>query len=87
MHYLWPSLESFNTWHDEACVALGIPHPGFNAVTGEVDTEAQWTTAYTTAIETDRGWIAVVEDDVAAMVPDGLGEPTDPPEPEPLIAE
>ena len=47
MWYRWPDLAAFTIWHDAACAALGIPHPGRNAQSGEVDTDAQWTTAYT----------------------------------------
>jgi hypothetical protein len=80
MHYRWPSLAAFDAWHDAACAALGIPHPGRNAATGEVDPDAQWTTAYTEpTVVTDDDVRAVVEDDVAQLVPEGLGVPSDPP--------
>jgi hypothetical protein len=83
MHYRWPSLAAFDAWHDNACAALGIPRPGHNAATGQLDKAAQWTTAYTdpvvVAVDDVR---AVVEADVAELVPDGLGVPCDPPEPE-----
>jgi hypothetical protein len=76
----WTSLADFDSWHDAACAALGIPHPGFNAATGEVDEDAQWTTAYTEAVEVSPDdWRAVVEDDVTELVPEGLGVPCDPP--------
>lgn len=80
MHYRWSSLATFTAWHDAVCTVLGIPHPGRNAATGEVDPDAQWTTAYTEpTVVTDDDVRAVVEDDVAALVPDGLGVPSDPP--------
>jgi hypothetical protein len=79
MWYQWTSLAAFDAWHADACAALGIPHPGNNAATGELDTDAQWTTAYTTPVTTDAGVLAIVEPDVAALMPDGLGVPSDPP--------
>lgn len=48
MFYRWASLENFEAWHVVACLEVGIPHPGRNAATGELDTDEQWTTAYTT---------------------------------------
>lgn len=80
MWHRWPDLEAFIAWHDAACNALGIPHPGRNAATGEVDVDAQWTTAYTDAtVVADNDVRAVVEPHVDALVPDGLGVPCDPP--------
>ena len=78
--YRWPSVAEFTTWHDAACAALGIPHPNRNAATGEIDPDAQWTTAYTepTVVAADDVR-AFVDDDVAALVPDGLGAPSAPP--------
>jgi hypothetical protein len=81
MFYSWLSIDSFNTWHDDACVALGIPHPNHNAATGEIDENAQWTTAYTDPIEvSDNDIRAYVESNVAELVPNGLGTPSEPPE-------
>lgn len=72
--YTWASLIDFNTWHDKVCTALGIPHPGRNAATGEIDPEAQWTTAYTEAVVVaDDDVRAIVEQHVAETVPNGLG--------------
>jgi hypothetical protein len=80
MWYRWTDLAAFTAWHDAACAALGIPHPGNNAATGELDPDAQWTTAYTNAVQVGADDVrAVVEDDVAELVPTGLGEPSDPP--------
>jgi hypothetical protein len=83
----WPTLQAFNVWHTAACTALGIPHPGHNAATGQLDEAAQWTTAYTEPVVVAADDVrAVVEDDVAALVPDRLGVPCDPPpapEPDP----
>jgi hypothetical protein len=75
----WPNRAAFDVWHDAVCVALGIPHPNRNVATGEIDPDAQWTTAYTDAVEQDGVW-ALVEDDVAALVPDGLGLPGEGPQ-------
>lgn len=85
MFYRWLSLSLFDAWHDAAKLALGIPHPGRNQKTGEIDEQAQWTTAYTDAIVVAEDDVrAFVEDMVAALVPDGLGQPSSPPpEPEP----
>jgi len=79
MLYQWADLDAFDPWHADACAALGIPHPGRNAATGELDEAAQWTTAYTSPVTTEAGVLAVVEPDVAALFPDGLGAPCDPP--------
>ena len=80
MWYRWSDLEAFTVWHTAACAALNIPHAGNNAATGELDPDAQWTTAYTSVIEVGPDdWRAVVEPQVAELVPTGLGEPSDPP--------
>jgi hypothetical protein len=88
MWYSWATLSAFTAWHHMVCVGLGIPHPGRNAATGEIDEAAQWTTAYTSVVEVaDDDWRAWVADDIAATYPDGLGAPSDPPpspEPEPF---
>jgi hypothetical protein len=80
MWFRWSDLAAFDVWHTAACDALGIPHAGNNAATGELDLNAQWTTAYTEAVVVAADDVrAVVEPDVAALVPTGLGEPSDPP--------
>lgn len=80
MFYSWPSLDSFNAWHDSAKSALGIPYAGRNAATGEIDESAQWTTAYTEPTVVAEGDVrAYVEDHVASLIPDGLGTPPEPP--------
>ena len=80
MFYSWLSLDSFNSWHDLAKQALGIPHPNHNAATGEIDEDAQWTTAYTEAVVVAEDDVrAYVEQSVAELVPDGLGTPSEPP--------
>lgn len=82
IYYKWSSLDAFNIWHDAAKLALGIPFPGRNAATGEIDESAQWTTAYTEPIivsETDVR--AFVEDHIAALIPEGLGVPLQEPDP------
>ena len=79
MWYQWTSLAAFDAWHTAACAALDIPHAGFNAATGELDPDAQWTTAYTEAVVVAVDDVrAVVEPQVAELVPTGLGEPSDP---------
>jgi hypothetical protein len=86
MWYRWSDLTAFDAWHTAACAELGIPHAGNNAATGELDIDAQWTTAYTEAVVVAVNDVrAVVEPQVAELVPTGLGEPSDPPpEPDPL---
>ena len=80
MFYSWLSLDAFNTWHTDAMQALGIPYPGRNAATGEIDEDAQWTTAYTDPIVVAEDDVrAYVEQSVAELVPDGLGSPSEPP--------
>lgn len=80
MFYSWTSIELFNIWHGAAKTVLGIPYPGRNAATGEIDESAQWTTAYTEpAIVAEDDVRAYVEDHVAALIPDGLGVPSEPP--------
>jgi hypothetical protein len=80
MWYRWPTLTAFNVWHDAICSDLHIPHPGRNAATGEIDPDAQWTTAYTTVTEVaDDDWRAWSDDDVAALHPELLGTPSEPP--------
>lgn len=80
MWYSWLSFDLFNAWHDAAKLALGIPHPGRNAATGEIDESAQWTTAYTEAIVVaDNDVRAYVEDSVATLVAEGLGLPSEQP--------
>jgi hypothetical protein len=80
MWYRWTDLAAFDAWHTAACAALGIPHAGNNAATGELDEQAQWTTAYTEAVTVSVDDVrAVVEPQVAELVPTGLGEPSDPP--------
>lgn len=80
MFYTWSSLQAFETWHNSAKTALGIPYPGRNAATGEIDENAQWTTAYTEPIVvTEDDVRAYVEDHVAELVPKGLGVPSEPP--------
>jgi hypothetical protein len=86
MWYSWANFAAFTVWHDAVCVGLGIPHPGRNASTGEVDESAQWTTAYTTVVEVaGDDWRAWVKGDVAVTYTDGLGAPSDPPPPDPEL--
>lgn len=80
MFYSWFSVDLFNAWHADACTMLAIPHPSRNAATGEIDPDAQWTTAYTEPVVVAEDDVrAYVEDRVAELVPDGLGVPSEPP--------
>lgn len=51
MWFRFPSLAAFDGWHREVCQQEGIPHPGRNQQTGEVDAAAQWTVAYVDHVE------------------------------------
>lgn len=67
---------AFDDYHLAACADHGIPHPGRNAETDEVDLAAEWTLAYVAPID-DHGTIK-------AHVPDADVElygltPTEPP--------
>lgn len=79
MWYKWSDIESFNVWHDAACIELGIPHANYNVATGELDSEAQWTTAYTNSVAVADGVCAVVDAEIAELISDNLGVPCDPP--------
>lgn len=84
MFYSWQSKALFDSWHEAAKAFLGIPYPGRNLATGEIDENAQWTTAYTEPVVlADDDVRAVVENHVASVIPDGIGVPCDPP-PAPL---
>lgn len=81
----WTSLTAFDAWHDAAKLALGIPHMGYNAETGEPEPDSQWTTAYTDPRSVAADDVrAIVEPAVAELVPEGLGVPCDPPPAPPL---
>ena len=82
--YTWPSLAAFDAWHELAMADQGIPHPGRNAATGEVDPDAQWTTAYTEpTVVSDTDVRARVEWFIAEKLVDGMGVPCEaPPAPE-----
>jgi hypothetical protein len=45
--------DAFNAWHDAECAVQGIPHPGYNAETGEPAITDQWTTAAAAPIIVD----------------------------------
>lgn len=44
------SVAAFSTWHHDACDAAGIPRPGVNQATGEVEGDHQWTTGIAEAL-------------------------------------
>lgn len=82
MWFQWLSLEGFNSWHDVVKEALGIPYPGRNSATGEIDETAQWTTSYTEpVIVSDDDVRAFVETNIVEMFSDGLGVASQEPEP------
>lgn len=84
MWYSWSAIASFDAWHETVKQLLGIPHPGYNTLTGEIDVNAQWTTAYTQSVVVAENDVrAYVEDTVAELVPQGLGVLSEsPPEPD-----
>jgi hypothetical protein len=80
MWYRWTTQAAFDAWHDAVCADLHIPHPGRNQSTGEIDPDAQWTTEYTNVFEVaDDDWRASSSADVAALHPELLGTPSEPP--------
>ena len=67
---------AFTAWHTTVCADHGIPRPGRNAATGEIELDAAWTLAYVAPVD-DHGTIK-------AQVPDADVElyeltPTDEP--------
>jgi hypothetical protein len=60
--YKWDSIEEFNAWHDALCVSLGYPLNSYNQATGEIDSEATKTTAYTSPSFVGDKVIATVEE-------------------------
>lgn len=81
MWYLWPTQAAFDEWHAVAKSALGLPKPGINQATGEIDETAQWTTECANAVPTSVGVVAFVSEEISLAAPDLLGEPTDSPYP------
>jgi hypothetical protein len=80
MFYGWASVDAFDAWHQQVKQHLGIPCPGRNALTGEIDENAQWTEAYTSpVVVSDSDVRAFVEPDIAVRFPYGLGLPVEPP--------
>lgn len=80
MWYSWGSATDFNAWHKDTCVLLGLPRPGKNLQTGEIDSTAEWTTSYTTAYVVSESDIrAFVEPDVVKLSPNMLGNPSEEP--------
>lgn len=58
--YKWDSLEDFNTWHNNLKQQLNYPLENINQATGLPD--GTFTDTYTSAIQIDNKWVAVVED-------------------------
>lgn len=80
MWYSWNSLASFEEWHQAAKTFLGIPYPGRNSATGQIDESAQWTTAYTEpTVLAENDVRAFVEDYVSLAIPNEIGVLCDPP--------
>lgn len=80
MWYSWTDQAAFDAWHGAVCTQLHLPRPGENEGSGQIDTIAQWTTAYTTVVGVaPNDWRAFVDDAVAATCATGIGVPCDPP--------
>ena len=58
--YEFDTLEAFDLWHDELKLQLGYPIENTNQATGLGD--GTFTESYTTPIQIDDKWIAVIED-------------------------
>lgn len=79
-YWKFANRETFDTWHDAACDAAGLPRPGRNAATGEVEPDAAWTVALVDGQEQDDGSVtAEVPDEWALAMPAGVVA-ADPPE-------
>jgi hypothetical protein len=65
MWYEFNSQSEFDAWHNGICEVLGYPLTPINQSTGEPDETAEKTTGYTTAIEVDGKFIALIEDEFA----------------------
>lgn len=80
MWFSWESQKAFDIWHEDTCALLGLPKPGRNSLTGEVDTDAQWTTRYTDSFAVAKNdFRAFVEDEIVALSPNLLGKPSESP--------
>lgn len=73
MWYFWDSLNKFNIWHEQVKLGLGLPKPGINSATGEIDNNAQMTTDYTEIKSYENGFIAYIENDIANIYSDNIG--------------
>ena len=62
MWYEWASLEAFNVWHEALKQSLGYPLISTNQATGLPDPDAQVTDNYTSPIEVQGKFIALVEE-------------------------
>lgn len=66
---VFPTEAEFISWHDGKCAEHGIPYPGQNAETGEVDTSAQWMTAYAAPLMVDGQLTVTLPDEEVAADP------------------
>lgn len=58
-------VEFTDAFHNQACKTAGIPYPGENQATGELEFDAQWTTAYASPVD-DGGIRKVLVSDADA---------------------
>jgi hypothetical protein len=57
--YEWDSLDDFNTWHNNLKQQLNYPLENINQATGLPN--GTFTDTYTSAIQIDNKWVAVVD--------------------------
>jgi len=58
---------AFTAWHDAKCAEKGIPHPGYNAETGALALDAQWTTAWIEPVKIDGALcVRLPDEEIAA---------------------
>jgi hypothetical protein len=61
--YEWKTQADFDAWHNDLCQQLGYPIISTNQATGEPNSDAAMTTAYTTSQSVEGKVIADVEDE------------------------
>lgn len=79
--YTWLTQADFNDWHQTVITGLHLPKIGVNQATGKPEPTKQLTIAYTSVTEVDvDDWRAPVEENIALLFPEGLGQlSTEPP--------
>lgn len=76
----WETKAAFDAWHTTVVNGMNLPRVGVNQATGEPQPDAQWTMAYTEVTEiAENDWRAPVEDHIADIYTEGIGEICEPP--------